>query len=380
MSDFSDVFGANPGVSLTTNRTTGLGNLNNDGRGLPVLLRDRARLGAPSFPSTLKYPFTEVITGDLNVFDPEPADAVLAVVDRERRPQGIARHRHRRSLRRHPPPAGLDRPTTTTRSTSSRTDSSTSSAARRPTSRRTSRRPRQHVRLHRCGRARYRCRSSSHTTTALPSSRAGNTGGVRREQLDQLHLPGLPRRQQPGAVLAGLDQRHQRADRQLDVPRPTPLAAGLPANFFIANPDLLGGVNVTGNGGYTRYDCLQIERAQAAVARLPDGRELRLSARLTRRTRYSLRLPRYKTLQTGDLGGVTHAFKGNWIFELPFGHDRQVAEHQQRHPRRGSSAAGSSTASSRVQSGSLVDYGNVRLVGHERRRSCRRKSASTPTR
>ena len=35
--------------------------------------------------------------------------------------------------------------------------------------------------------------------------------------------------------------------------------AGLPVNFFRANPDLLGGANVTGNGGYTRYNSLQID-------------------------------------------------------------------------------------------------------------------------
>ena len=35
--------------------------------------------------------------------------------------------------------------------------------------------------------------------------------------------------------------------------------AGLPVNFFRANPDLLGGANVNGNGGYTRYNSFQID-------------------------------------------------------------------------------------------------------------------------
>src|SRR5207247_3614474 len=41
--------------------------------------------------------------------------------------------------------------------------------------------------------------------------------------------------------------------------RANALTAGLPANCSVVNPDLLGGANLTGNGGYTRYDGLQAE-------------------------------------------------------------------------------------------------------------------------
>ena len=40
------------------------------------------------------------------------------------------------------------------------------------------------------------------------------------------------------------------------VRRTNALRAGLPANFIVANPDLLGGANVTTNGGGTRYNAL----------------------------------------------------------------------------------------------------------------------------
>ena len=36
-------------------------------------------------------------------------------------------------------------------------------------------------------------------------------------------------------------------------------AAGLPANFFIANPDALAGANITNSIGSTRYNALQTE-------------------------------------------------------------------------------------------------------------------------
>ena len=38
----------------------------------------------------------------------------------------------------------------------------------------------------------------------------------------------------------------------------TRCGAGLPANFFVANPDLLGGALITANGGYTRYNGMQL--------------------------------------------------------------------------------------------------------------------------
>src|SRR4029450_12157362 len=78
--------------------------------------------------------------------------------------------------------------------------------------------------------------------------------------------------------------------------------------------------------------------------------------------RYSLRVGRKQTLQTGTLGGVDHAFKGNWVFELPFGHGRRFL----------SSSNGiisrlvggwEMNGLFRIQSGRLLDFGNVRLVG-----------------
>src|SRR5205085_12001547 len=35
--------------------------------------------------------------------------------------------------------------------------------------------------------------------------------------------------------------------------------AGLPINFMLTNPDLRGGANIIGNGGWTRYDAMHIE-------------------------------------------------------------------------------------------------------------------------
>ena len=86
------------------------------------------------------------------------------------------------------------------------------------------------------------------------------------------------------------------------------LRAGLPANFLVANPDLLGGAEVTANSGYNRYDGAQL----LLTRRMSDGFQLGLNYTFGKgyiSERYSLRTPRRKVLDAGDEGGVTHAFK-----------------------------------------------------------------------
>jgi hypothetical protein len=75
MSDYSGIFGSNPGSQITASRSIALNNLNLDGQGLPVLFRNFNRLGPPPFPATPDYPLTASkgtvqITNSVNVFDP----------------------------------------------------------------------------------------------------------------------------------------------------------------------------------------------------------------------------------------------------------------------------------------------------------------------
>jgi hypothetical protein len=66
MSDYTDVYGANPGVSLNVFRDTSTGTLGAP----PVLLRNSSQLGAGPFPPQLTYPYADVPTEDVNIFDP----------------------------------------------------------------------------------------------------------------------------------------------------------------------------------------------------------------------------------------------------------------------------------------------------------------------
>ncbi len=139
------------------------------------------------------------------------------------------------------------------------------------------------------------------------------------------------------------------------------LTAGLPANFFQANPDLIGGANIVGNGGATYYNSMQLELRK----RLSDGLQFQTSyvyAQQDGTQRFSLRYPRERIQDTGTEGQVTHAFRANWVYELPFGQGRRFG-----------SGAGpwmnrliggwSFDGIARIQSGTTLDFGNVRLVG-----------------
>ena len=75
-------------------------------------------------------------------------------------------------------------------------------------------------------------------------------------------------------------------------------------------------------------------------------------------TRYSFRVPREFTLDDGP----RHAFKMNWVYELPFGRGRAFGSNVNTFMDRvigGWEFAGGG----RVQSGLILSFGNVRLVG-----------------
>jgi hypothetical protein len=143
--------------------------------------------------------------------------------------------------------------------------------------------------------------------------------------------------------------------------RANALRAGLPANFFVANPHYLGGADLIVNGGDTKYNSFQLELRK----RLSHGLQFQSSyvfGKAYESEQYSFRRPRRRLLDTGAEGGVTHAFKANWTYELPFGQGRRFA---------GSAGSWmdrliggwSFDGIARIQSGRMLDFGNVRLVG-----------------
>jgi hypothetical protein len=146
--------------------------------------------------------------------------------------------------------------------------------------------------------------------------------------------------------------------------RANALKAGLPANFLIANPDKLGGANVTGHGDFSSYNSVQFELRR----RLANGVQFNASYVYgvgSESVRYSFRVPRETRKSAGTTEGeVTHAFKINWMLELPFGRGKRFA----------SNAGGvldriiggwQIHGNARIQSGIWVDFGNVNMVGFD---------------
>ena len=157
----------------------------------------------------------------------------------------------------------------------------------------------------------------------------------------------------PGTFANALDADEGRRDNAL--------RAGLPANFLVANPDYLGGADVVANGGGTRYHSAQFELRK----RLSHGLQFNASyvfGRAMILQRDSFRSGWKQVLDTGTEGNVTHAFKANWTYELPFGQGRRFL----------SGASGfadrlvggwSFDGIARIQSGRNVSLQGVRLVG-----------------
>jgi hypothetical protein len=96
--------------------------------------------------------------------------------------------------------------------------------------------------------------------------------------------------------------------------------ANLPANLFLANPGLQGNVTFLGNGGRSYYDSGVVElRRRLSKGLLVQGSYT--FAHGANLTTPSLRTGYYKSANPLV---ITHAFKADWVYDLPFGHGRSL--------------------------------------------------------
>jgi hypothetical protein len=142
--------------------------------------------------------------------------------------------------------------------------------------------------------------------------------------------------------------------------RANALAAGLPSNFFIANPAVTSGF-VRTNLDDTYYNSLQLELRR----RLSQGLQFQTSyvyGHGYQSSFFSFRKPELWRRDTGDPGDLTHQIKGNVVYDLPFGKGRRFAGNSSGLVDRlvGGWQIG---LTANVNSGRLVNLGNVRLVG-----------------
>lgn len=367
MSDFTGLYDNNPGLIITTDRSDALGNLD-DGAGVPVLLRQTNRLGPPAFPSTRVYPMTDVVTGDVSTFDPNIqvpyADSWTFGYQRtvsrnmavEARYVGT-RSRDLWTTYNYNEPNILENGFIDEFRNAQANLQANLAAGRGAT-----------FRYFGAGTGTVPLPIYLAFFSGIPASGATDPSNYARSTLwsnSNFVNPLATFNPNPFApVPLNPTANTNTANASLEgtpARRANALAAGLPPNFFRANPDALGGALVTGNGDYTNYHSLQLELRR----RLANGLQFQSSYAFGRAYEsqfYSFRRPRREQLDTGTEGGVTHALKANWVYELPIGQGRRF----------GANAGGvldriiggwQIHGTTRVQSGRLLDFGNVRMVG-----------------
>ncbi len=138
------------------------------------------------------------------------------------------------------------------------------------------------------------------------------------------------------------------------------VTAGLPANFFVANPAVSNSF-LRSNLDDTKYNSLQVELRR----RLSQGIQFQTSYVLGKGYQsnfFGFRSDKQWRRDTGDPGDLDHQLKGNVVYELPFGRGRRFAGNANGLVDRivGGWQLG---VTANINSGRLVNLGNVRLVG-----------------
>ena len=133
--------------------------------------------------------------------------------------------------------------------------------------------------------------------------------------------------------------------------------AGYPSNFFVLNP-AVSSASVRTNGDTTKYDSLQLNLRRALAGGLAVDANYVFAKRFASRLE-SLREGRTLVRSTA---GVPHALKMSVIYELPFGQGKAFGANMGRWL---DAAVGgwSLNLTGRVQSGSILNFGNVRVEG-----------------
>jgi hypothetical protein len=350
MSDYRSRFSTNPGFAITVARNASLGNLGT----LPLLYRESARLAAPPFPEAPEYPNEGLVTNSANMFDPDIqipyADTWTVGFQRalSRNMAGEVRYVGTRSRNQW--------------TTYNFNELNIIESGILHEFQLAQQNLQANLAAGRGGNFRYFGPGTG--TQPLPTILAYFSGSVDPNNpasygsslfADSVFLNPLARfNPNPFTFGANLDNNATR--------RANALAAGLPANLLRANPDKLGGANAHGHGGFSNYNSVQFELRR----RLANGFQANASYVYgvgEQSARYSFRVPRETVKRAGlTEGEVTHAFKTDWMLELPFGQGRRF----------GTNAGGvldriiggwQVHGFLRVQSGVWANFGNVRMVG-----------------
>jgi hypothetical protein len=350
MANFSNQFGGNPGVSIDATRNQALGNLG----GLPLLFRD-GNLSAPPIPQTPQYPLTDVVTQDVNLMDPD-----LQVPYADSWTVGL-----QRTLGRN---MAVEIRYVGTRArqlweTLNYNEVNIFENGFLDEFRRAQANLQANVAAGLASQG-FRYRGPGTGTVPLPIMFAYFQGAGDPNNPDAYTSANFRTNNTYLTPLATFNPNVFSFATNLysnAAQRNNAAAAGYPANFFLANPDLIGGADLTTNVARSNYHALQLEVRR----RLAQGLQFQANYAFGNQQVSSWqthRRPVFMIRDAGDPGDITHVFKFSALYDLPFGQGRRFGGNVNGFVNRliGDWSIG---AVGRIQSGRLVDLGNVRLVG-----------------
>jgi hypothetical protein len=375
--EFRGDISSNPGLTVTTNRDLATGNLVGGNLGsLPLLLRETNRLGPPTFADTPVYPFTGPVTGSVNVFDPH-----LKVPYVESWSLGIQREISKNMAVevRYVGTRFLQGWTTYNLNADENNIAENGLLSEFKLAQ-----ANLQANIAAGNGSTFAYTGAPGTSplpialayfSGLPAAQAGDPTKYNPSNFTSTTFVNTLALNNPNICYPLTNPTITNPTNAQQAPvctttsysgaldnnatfRANALKAGLPANFMLTNPDLRGGANLLGNGGYNRYDGLQVEFRR----RLSNGLLAQVNyqfAKAFASQRVSLRAPRINSL---DPSTLRHALKLNWVYQLPFGSGMPLF----------ANAGGALNriiggweleGTGRIQSGQLFDFGNVNLAG-----------------
>jgi hypothetical protein len=370
LNDFTNIYNANPGIRIVLNRDEASGNLGPT----PLLLRNTSQLTQPAFGAKPVYPMTDVVTQDVSVLDPN-----LKIPSADSWSLGVQRSVTQNMALEVRYVGTRGRDSWRTNTDGNNGTNSTNGAGTLNFNEfniyengfinefRTAQANLQANIA--AGRGSTFAYTGAAGTAPLPtfaaffngvaSANAGNAAlytGTNWTNQTFLNFLAARNPNPFGFASAGTNGLMGNAGFRTNAAN-----AGVPANFFVANPDLLGGAFITTNIGSSKYDSMQVELRR----RYADGLSFQASYVFGKGYVSNWETWRQETFMVRDAGNpgdVTHAFKANVVLDLPFGQGRKFANNVNGFVDRiiGGWQVG---LSARIQTGRLIDLGNVRMVG-----------------
>lgn len=355
MNDFTGFYNANPGVTIPVNRSDAQGNLTV--AGVPLLFRNTASLTPAPFNPKPVYPLSDIVTEDTNMFDPHiqvpSADSWQVGMQRslgrnnsiELRYVGSRGHGEWGTINYNE--INIKENGFVDEFRKAQANLAANIAA---------------------GRGATFAYTGAAGTSPLPTllgfyngqgaARAGDPAAYTGTNWTNATFQAFLAARAPNPI--GMVRNTSNSGLMDSATfRANALAAGIPSNFFMANPDLLNGANIRTNLQDSKYNSLQtvfnrrFSGGFSAQASYVFGKGYLTQFETVRQDPVFYR--DVSTFQT-PAGDVTHAFKLNAVYEPTWGAGSGGAMERLKH-------GWSFGVATRVQSGRLLDIGNVRLVG-----------------